>query len=116
MLFLTLRALIMLPNAPNDPRKASIPGSSNPVGPFSGSVSSVFALAACSSKVERLSSIAFPFNSTGSTLDNCKIVMPTQMVRKPMTSVMISLGDAARPLNKMIVVMIEKKVTIDPDE
>lgn len=37
--------------------------------------------------------------------------MPTQMTRKPMTSVIICIGGAERPLNKTIVVIIEKKVT-----
>lgn len=50
-------------------------------------------------------------SSFGSTLDICRIVIPTQMTRNPMISVIMDETGAESPLKSTIVVRIEKNVT-----
>lgn len=91
-----LRARMILPTVPNPPRRASIPGSSKPVIDFSWS--SVGLFAACRRIVDLRSNLS----EVGSTLDICRSVIPRQIVRNPMTSVMIDVAGALRPWNRMI--------------
>lgn len=93
LILLAVLARNMLPKAPKEPRRVSIPGSSNPAGNFS-SAASVFCRAACSNMVDRRSSF---FNVVGSTFDICKMVIPIQIMMKAMTIVMIWLAVALRP-------------------
>src|ERR1700733_6733417 len=67
LILLAVLARMMLPKVPKEPRRASMPGSSNPDGDFS-SAASVFWRAAWSKIVERRSSL---LNDAGSTLDIC---------------------------------------------
>jgi hypothetical protein len=75
----------MLPIAPNEPRRVSIPGSSA-AAMFFSSTSSVCWRAVWISMVERRSSLE---SEAGSTFDIWRIVIPTQMTRKAMTIVRI---------------------------
>jgi hypothetical protein len=85
LIFRVERARMMLLIVPNEPRSASIPGSSIPAMLFF-SASSVVARAAWRSMVDRRSSFE---SCAGSILDIWRIVMPTHIVRKARTRVRI---------------------------
>jgi len=76
---------MMLFMVPNEPRNASIPGSSMPAAPFS-SASSEVTRAAWRSMVDLRSNFE---SCAGSILDIWRIVMPTHIVRKARTRVII---------------------------
>ena len=98
LILLIVRARMILPTVPNDPRKVSIPGSSYPMAPFSSAIS-VCARAAWRRMVERRSNLA---SCVGSTFDICNIVIPTHITKKPITSVIIEATLAWRPWKRTL--------------
>lgn len=93
LILLALRARMILPTVPNEPRSVSMPGSSIAKTSFS-SIPAVCSREACKRMVDRRSSLV---RCSGSTLDICRIVMPKQMTTKPITRVIMEAAEALRP-------------------